>query len=56
MICAKCEHLGYDINRYNGKKVPMCNCFPVFRILEYTDSQPEWCPDVYSKEKREGIK
>ena len=44
IYCKECYHLGYDINRSSGLKVPMCNCFPIYRIIENILKQPKWCP------------
>lgn len=44
LFCKKCQFIGYDINRSNGQKVPMCNCFPIFRMIQNIYTQPEWCP------------
>jgi hypothetical protein len=46
LTCNKCGHLGYDINRGTGERVPMCNCFPIYRIIKCVWSQPEWCPRI----------
>jgi len=45
--CTSCDHFGYDINRITGGKVPMCNCFPIYKSIENIDIKPDWCPLKY---------
>jgi len=42
--CKNCEFKEMHPNRKTGEKTLVCCCFPLCRVIEDLEIQPDWCP------------